>query len=235
MNYFALVQKYIVYACLLRNCLVTFFSSSPFLSNVVLVYSFRWYLVSAVYVYLYYGLFFQHLGLCCCVESCLDSETSDKGAHTLWAMAALRKLSKTPFKVSCMAASLVGSLVTSPFPVCAIEPQVRHGAPMRAMMSCHQHVRKFELRCGYGSAGDNESDKSLCHSVKIISFISQRKTSIPLRRSFLSVTGWYARSSCKTCSRKFVVLEDARNVVMHELVVTNSSPDAMHYEHMYCG
>ena len=38
----------------------------------------------------------------------------------------------------------------------------------------------------------------------------------------LSVTGWYAWSSCKICSRKYVVLEDARNVVMHELVVTNS-------------
>jgi len=98
-----------------------------------------------------------------------------------------------PVKVSCMAdlmrASLVGSLVTFRFPVRAIEPQARHGASTRAMTPCHQHVRKFELRCGSGSAGDNESDKSLCHSVKFLSFISQRKTSIPLRMSFLSVTG----------------------------------------------
>src|SRR6201747_1933728 len=78
MNSFALVKRRVVYARLLHNYLVTFSSSFPFFSNVVLVYSFRYYLVSIVYVYLYAGLFFQHLGLCCCVESRLDSETSDK-------------------------------------------------------------------------------------------------------------------------------------------------------------
>jgi hypothetical protein len=108
----------------------------------------------------------------------------------------------------------------------ACHPQalcICHQRVQWCLASCHQRVHKFELRCGYNSAGDNEGDKSLCHSVKIISSISQWKTSIPLRRSLLSVTGWYAWSSCKSCSRKYVVLEDARNVVMHELVVTNSN------------
>jgi hypothetical protein len=77
MNSFTLVKRHVVYARLLHNYLVTFFSSPPFFPNVVLVYSFRYYLMSNVYVYLYDGLFFQYLGLCCCVESRLDSETSD--------------------------------------------------------------------------------------------------------------------------------------------------------------
>jgi hypothetical protein len=82
MNSFTLVKRHIVYTRLLHNYLVTFSSSFPFFSNVMLVYSFRYYLVSIVYVYLYDGLFFQYLGLCCCVESRLDSETSDK--NSIW-------------------------------------------------------------------------------------------------------------------------------------------------------
>ena len=106
-------------------------------------------------------------------------------------------------------------MVISRFNATKAYKRKRGASPPRLLISLTYWVTQV------GSVRDNESDKGLCHSVKFISFISQRKTSIPLRMSLLSVTGWYAWSSCKICSRKYVVFEDARNVVMHELVVTN--------------